>query len=234
MTGSDLKAPSRLACVGLGALGLPMAANLHRAGYSLQVHPRSRSAENDPSLHQGDPAAATLCCASPADAVQGCQALVLCVSDDAAVEAVLWGDNGFHLGEKLHWRKFVLWEEATRIPFLFSVPGFTKGGPRCSRPVDTLCVFPTLIELCGLNPLKNLDGVSIVPLLKNPEMTWDLPAVTEYKRGQCAVRSEQFRYIRYSDGTEELYDRSKDPNEWTNLAADPLHAEVKKRLAEAR
>ena len=94
MTGSDLKAPSRLAFVGLGALGLPIAANLHRAGYSLQVHTRSRSAENDPSLHQGDPAAATLRCASPADAVQGCQALMLCVSDDAAVEAVLWGENG--------------------------------------------------------------------------------------------------------------------------------------------
>ena len=94
MTGSDLKPPSPLAFVGLGALGLPMAANLHQAGYQLQVHTRSRSAENDPSLHQGDPAAATLCCASPADAVQGCQALVLCVSDDAAVEAVLWGDNG--------------------------------------------------------------------------------------------------------------------------------------------
>ena len=94
MTGSDLKAPSRLAFVGLGALGLPMAANLHRAGYHLQVHTRSRFSENDPSLHQGDPATATLCCASPADAVQGCQALMLCVSDDAAVEAVLWGKNG--------------------------------------------------------------------------------------------------------------------------------------------
>ena len=94
MTGSDLKPPAPLGFVGLGALGLPMAINLHRAGYPLQVHTRSRSAENDPSLHQGDPAAATLCCASPADAVQGCQALVLCVSDDAAVEAVLWGDNG--------------------------------------------------------------------------------------------------------------------------------------------
>ena len=94
MTGSDLKAPSRLAFVGLAALGLPMAANLHRAGYHLQVHTRSRFSENDPSLHQGDPATATLCCASPADAVQGCQALMLCVSDDAAVEAVLWGKNG--------------------------------------------------------------------------------------------------------------------------------------------
>lgn len=93
MTGSDLQAPSRLAFVGLGALGLPMAANLHRAGYPLQVHTRSRTAEMDPFLHQTG-SATTQACPSPADAVEGCQALLLCVSDDAAVEAVLWGENG--------------------------------------------------------------------------------------------------------------------------------------------
>ena len=65
-------------------------------------------------------------------------------------------------------------------------PRVDQGGTRCSRPVDTLCVFPTLVELCGLKPRKDLDGVSIVPLLKNPEVKWDLPAVTEYKRGQRA------------------------------------------------
>jgi len=93
MTGSDLQAPSRLAFVGLGALGLPMAANLHRAGYPLQVHTRSRTAEMDPFLHQTG-SATTQACPSPADAVEGCQALLLCVSDDAAVEDVLWGDHG--------------------------------------------------------------------------------------------------------------------------------------------
>ena len=143
---------------------------------------------------------------------------------------VFWSDHGWHLGEKNHWHKSTLWEEATRIPFLFSVPGLTKGGTRCSRPVDTLCVYPTLIELCGLKPRKDLDGTSIVPLLKNPETTWDLPAVTEFKRGQCAVRSERFRYIRYSDGTEELYDHSKDPNEWTNLAGEVSYRKVMDEL----
>ena len=72
--------------------------------------------------------------------------------------------------------------------------------------------------------------MSIVPLLKNPETKWDLPAVTEYKRGQCAVRSERFRYIRYSDGTEELYDHSKDPNEWTNLAEKKSYRKVMDEL----
>ena len=98
---------------------------------------------------------------------------------------VFWSDHGWHLGEKNHWHKSTLWEEATRIPFMISVPGLTKGGTRCNRPVDTLCVFPTLVELCGLKPRKDLEGVSIVPLLKNPEATWDLPAVTEYKRGNA-------------------------------------------------
>ena len=88
MTGSDLIPPAQLACIGLGALGLPMAVNLHSAGYRLQVHTRSRHAEADPAL------AGTTASDCPAAAVRGCSALVLCVSDDAAVETVLWGAQG--------------------------------------------------------------------------------------------------------------------------------------------
>jgi 3-hydroxyisobutyrate dehydrogenase/2-hydroxy-3-oxopropionate reductase len=88
MTGSDLIPPAQLACIGLGALGLPMAVNLHSAGYRLQVHTRSRHAEADPAL------AGTTASDCPAAAVRGCRALVLCVSDDAAVETVLWGAQG--------------------------------------------------------------------------------------------------------------------------------------------
>ena len=88
MTGCDLTADSRLAFIGLGALGLPMATNLQTAGYTLQVHTRSRLAESDPDL------AGALASASPAAAVSGCSVLLLCVSDDAAVEAVLWGKRG--------------------------------------------------------------------------------------------------------------------------------------------
>jgi len=95
MTTSELRPPGPLAVVGLGALGLPMAINLRAAGYGLRVHTRSRAAETNPALQRSDPAAAAVtCCASPADAVHGCQALWLCVSDDAAVEAVLWGNEG--------------------------------------------------------------------------------------------------------------------------------------------
>ena len=88
MTGCDLAPENRLAFIGLGALGLPMAVNLQAAGYSLRVHTRSRAAESDPSLEGSLPSE------SPADAARGCTALLLCVSDDAAVESVLWGEQG--------------------------------------------------------------------------------------------------------------------------------------------
>ena len=88
MTRCELTPESQLAFIGLGALGLPMAVNLRSAGYRLRVHTRSRLAESDPGL-EGSSAAD-----SPAAAVRGCAALLLCVSDDAAVESVLWGEQG--------------------------------------------------------------------------------------------------------------------------------------------
>ena len=142
-----------------------------------------------------------------------------------------WSDHGWHLGEKNHWHKSTLWEESTRIPFIISVPGMTPGGSRCERPVDMLCAYPTLVELCGIEPRDDLDGASIVPLLKNPATDWKIPAVTEFRRGQCAVRSGRYRYIRYSDGSQELYDHWKDPNEWTNLAGQSEFKVVIRQLS---
>ena len=139
---------------------------------------------------------------------------------------IFWSDHGWHFGEKNHWHKMTLWEEAARIPFIVVAPGLAKGGSVCDRPVDMTAVFPTLIELCGLEAKEDLDGTSIVPLLKDPSLQWKTPAVTQYQRGQCAVRSERYRYIRYSDGSEELYDHETDPMEWTNLANDSKYADV--------
>ena len=143
---------------------------------------------------------------------------------------IFWSDHGWHLGEKNHWHKSTLWEEATRIPFIVSVPGMTEKGTRCTRPVDTLCIYPTLAEICSLDLTSKLDGTSIVPLLKNPAAKWSIPAVTEFRRGQCAVRSSRYRYIKYSDGTEELYDHSNDPNEWRNLAGKKGHIATVREL----
>ena len=142
---------------------------------------------------------------------------------------VLWSDHGWHLGEKDHWHKSTLWEEATHIPFIVSGPGIPPG--RCDRPVNLIDLYPTLIELCGLEPIPSLDGISLVPLLQNPNSDWDRPAVTEFHKGNAAVRSGRYRYIRYHDGSEELYDHQTDPNEWVNLAGREGMASTIRELA---
>jgi arylsulfatase A-like enzyme len=144
---------------------------------------------------------------------------------------VMWADHGWHLGEKLHWRKFTLWEEADRVPMIFVVPGVTGPTTRCHRTVSLLDIYPTLADLCGLPIGEHLEGQSLRPLLQNPSAPWDRPVVTTHGRGNHAVRSEHWRYIRYSDATEELYDHQNDPLEWTNLAGDPEFTQVKKKLA---
>jgi len=144
---------------------------------------------------------------------------------------ILWSDHGWHLGEKLHWRKFSLWEEATHNVLMAIVPGVTRAGGSCPRPVTMVDIYPTLIELCGLAPKAELEGKSLVPLLKNPKAKWDRPALTTHGRNNHSLRGERFRYIRYSDGSEELYDHENDALEWTNLANDSKYVEVKKELA---
>lgn len=143
----------------------------------------------------------------------------------------LWSDHGWHLGEKQHWRKFALWEEATRAPYIWVVPGLTKPGSVCARPVDYMQIYPTLCDLAGLPTPSQVEQVSIRKLLENPNAAWDRPAVCTWLYNNHAVRNETWRYIRYADGGEELYDHSSDPLEWTNLANKPEHAKQKAELA---
>lgn len=143
---------------------------------------------------------------------------------------VLWSDHGWHLGEKEHWRKFALWEEATRVMLTIQVPGVTKPST-CDRTVGLIDLYPTLVELCGLPAKDGLEGVSLVPLLKDPSTAWDRPALTTHGRNHHAIRSEKYRYIRYADGSEELYDHTSDPLEGKNLASDPTLAGVKQGLS---
>ncbi len=143
----------------------------------------------------------------------------------------LWSDHGWHLGEKMHWRKFALWEEATKAPLMMVVPGLTKPGSVCRTPVDFMNLYPTLADVCGLPVGDHLAGTSLRPLLADAQAAWNLPAITTHGRGNHAVRLGQWRYIRYADGGEELYDRGEDPQEWTNRAADAELAGVKKQLA---
>ena len=143
---------------------------------------------------------------------------------------VLFGDHGWHLGEKLHWRKFTLWEEAARAPLIIVAPGVTRPGGRCERTVSLVDIYPTLAELADLPSNPSLEGVSLRKLLEDPNATWERPAITSHGRNNHSIRSERWRYIRYADGTEELYDHDADPQEWTNLAGDPEHNEVKRTM----
>lgn len=143
----------------------------------------------------------------------------------------LWSDHGWSLGEKLHWRKFALWEEPTRTVFIWKVPGMTQPGGVCGRPVDYASIYPTLCSLTGLLRPAHLEGHDITPLLKDPKAAWEFPAITTWGKQNHAIRSEGWRYIRYADGTEELYDESADPFEYTNLASLPDQASRKAELA---
>ncbi len=141
---------------------------------------------------------------------------------------VLWSDHGFHLGEKEHIEKFALWEKSNRIPFVVVAPGTTKSGSRCDVPVDLSVLYPTLLELAGLDADPECDGRSIVSLLAGEAADVETPpALMTYQRGNHAVRSARWRYIRYRDGTEELYDHRADPHEWDNQAKDPRWESVK-------
>lgn len=144
---------------------------------------------------------------------------------------ILYTDHGYHLGEKQRWSKFSLWERTTNVPFIVSVPGGPKG--TSARPVELLSIYPTLSDLCGLTPNKGIEGVSLKPLLSDPNANWEHVAVSTLGQNNHAIRDQRWRYIHYADGSEELYDHQTDPNEWHNLASTkttPLHARVIARL----
>lgn len=132
---------------------------------------------------------------------------------------VFWSDHGYAFGEKDHFAKDTLWERSTHIPLIMIAPGVTTPGSKTSNPVDLTCLYPTLTALCGLDSPSKLDGVDITPILKNPDISWKKPAIIDFLRGNTAVRTDHWRYIRYNEGTEgeELYNLRDDPNEWVNL-----------------
>ncbi len=144
---------------------------------------------------------------------------------------VLWSDHGFHLGEKARWRKQTLWRESTRVPLIVVVPGVTRSGSRSNTPVSLLDLYPTLTELAGLPTPNHVEGLSLLPLLEDPAATLErVGVVTTFGYRNHAVSSERYRYIVYSDGSEELYDLETDPHEWANRAADPALADVRAEL----
>ena len=144
---------------------------------------------------------------------------------------VLWSDHGFHLGEKQHWAKRTLWEESTRVPLLLVGPGI-KSGEECREPASLIDIYPTLVELCGLPANRYLEGVSLMPQLKDPATPREQPAITSSYFGNHSIRSRDWRLVVYEDGPEELYDHRNDPDEFNNLAGDPAYKAIRDQLAD--
>jgi uncharacterized sulfatase len=152
---------------------------------------------------------------------------------------VFWSDHGYALGEHGNWQKLSLFEEAARVPLVIAAPG-VAGGKTCSRITESLDLYPTLADLCGLTPPADLAGVSLRPLLVDPSRAWDRPAYTQMRRNtpkdgmfmSYSVRTEQWRYTEYDAGRKgvELFNEVNDPRELTNLANDPKHAETVARM----
>ncbi len=149
---------------------------------------------------------------------------------------VLWSDHGWHLGEKQHWGKWTGWERSTRVPLIMVPPrdeqaNLPTAGSRCNQPVNLIDLYPTLIELCALkDPPHDLDGNSLVPLLRKPDLMTKRCSVTMFGPGNGSLRTKRWRFIRYSDGSEELYDLSADPREWVNLSGKSEHKKVLVKL----
>lgn len=143
---------------------------------------------------------------------------------------MLISDHGFHLAEKSHWQKMTLWEEATHCLMMFRVPGLTKAGGQSDRFVSLQDIYPTFTELCGIEPPAYIDGRSLAPLLKDPGAEWQSTAITAFEDRYVSIRTEEYRYIRYDEDQEELYDSARDPHEWTNQIDNPEYASVIKSL----
>ena len=142
---------------------------------------------------------------------------------------VLWSDHGFHLGEKQKWAKRTLWEESTRTPFLFTGPGIKPGN--CPEAVSLLDIYPTLIDLCDLPKPPQLDGTSLRLQIKDATTPREKPVLSSSYFGNHSLRTKDWRYIRYADGAEELYDHRNDPDEFTNLATRQDHRDIKLSLS---
>lgn len=138
---------------------------------------------------------------------------------------VLFSDHGFHQGEKERYAKRSLWEDGARVPLIIVGPGIPEGKV-CTKPAQLLDIYPTLLELSGLEADVKHEGKSLVPLLKNIEADWPNYARTSFGPGNYAIVSEDYRFIQYNDGSEEFYDHTKDAHEWNNVIGETQYADL--------
>ncbi|MHC4993920.1 MAG: sulfatase [Planctomycetota bacterium] len=158
---------------------------------------------------------------------------------------VMTSDHGYHLGEHGMWKKQSIFEESARVPLIIDAPGMPQPGKPSDNPTEMLDIYPTLAELCGLETPDYLDGVSLVPVLKDAKVRVSEAAMSQMSRSKnrgktktrnfmgYSIRTDRYRYTEWGDGLEgvELYDHQIDPGEITNLANDPAHEQTVARLA---
>ena len=142
---------------------------------------------------------------------------------------LLWSDHGYRMGEKSTFAKHCLWEEATNAPLMISGLDLPKDKD-IDMPVEMLSIYPTLLELCGLPPYNRNEGESLVKYIRQNVHYKRAVAITTFGMQNHSIRSENYRYIQYEDGSEELYDHKKDPNEWYNLASLEEFKSIKEEL----
>lgn len=142
-------------------------------------------------------------------------------------------DHGYHMGEHGHWQKTTLFENATRVPLIIAGPGVKARGQAVRTPAEMVDFYPTLAELCGLQPPPSVSGMSLVPALRNPKNSPRQFALTQYDSGYSLV-NDRYRYTEWGvDGKEgkELYDHQTDAAEMKNLADTPRHRSLINRFA---
>ena len=142
---------------------------------------------------------------------------------------VLTSDHGWNLGEKTHWCKAAIWRNTTRVPFVVVSPDLSRTGVRNNQPISHIDIYPSLCDFAGIPKPTHLEGRSILPLLKDQSATRDV-AFLSYGPENTAAQSERYRYLRYEDGSEELYDHKKDPHEWTNLIGNKKYQKLTKKM----
>ena len=143
---------------------------------------------------------------------------------------VFFSDHGYHLGQHGLWQKSDLFEGSARVPLILSVPGMKNEGQASDSLAELIDLYPTLAEYCGLPPKEGLDGRSFAPVLHKPDTRWNTPTLTTMGFKNHSLRGPRYRYTRYADGSEELYDHQNDPMEWRNLTTDQGMEAVKARF----
>lgn len=143
---------------------------------------------------------------------------------------VLWTDHGWQLAQKDRWEKFSLWKQATNSPLIIKYPKTKNPGVSINQAVSLLDLFPTVLDLSGIDKPNFLEGTSLVPLLTNPSYVRKEPAIVTYEKGNLSVEKNEWNYIQYKDGSEELYNHKTDPKEFKNIISQIGNESIKKEL----